>query len=335
MNTETLSRAAFELVSEAVESIDHYTQSRDRDHLMVARSKLDQAIARDSGYLNAVFYSGVVSDLIGDVNRAVSQLRTVLAEVPENKPAVRDQIRYNLAVSLYHHYSRRWLEQAEQEFLAVLKSSREPLLQCLALAGLAQTYAMWEIPPNPDFRDEREEQLLDAHFAKSQSASARAIDGLARLDALPESTRNQVRATAANARGMALMYYTDYRPPGRLDSLQKALSELHQADELLPMDWANTCDLASCHMRLGYWTCSEPEFEKCRQYLEWVIETLRPGYGFARYELGRSYRLQGRFDEALEQFALTLAIPAGDRDVGDRRLNREIALAEDGETRYP
>ena len=61
----------------------------------------------------------------------------------------------------------------------------------------------------------------------------------------------------------------------RLGKTRQALAELRKADELIPLDWANTCDLASCHMRLGYWLRSDDEFEQCRQRLQKVIEDLR------------------------------------------------------------
>lgn len=335
MHLETPSRAAFELVSQAVERIDLYKESRDRNHLLAARSKLDQALQKDQRYLHAVFFSGVVSDLIGDINSAIQSFRTVLTQVPEAKTAVHEQVRYNLAVSLYHRYSRRWLEQAEAEFLRVLESSEDPLLLCLAQAGLAQTYAMWEIPPDPDRRDAQEERILDDRFRKSIDMAERAIARLTDLEVIPETTRRQIRGTAENARGMALMYYTDYRQENRSERLRDALARLCRADELIPLDWANTCDLASCRMRLGYWLGSAPDFEECRRLLRQVIEMLRPGYGFALYEIGRSYRVEGRFDEALTAFAQARAIPVEMRDVGNTRLERETRLAEAGDRRYP
>lgn len=335
MQTETTNRVALELVSEAVNRIDLYRLSRDRGHLLVARSKLDQAMAEDRGYLDAVFYSGVVNDLIGRISQAIENFRTVLSEVPAGNAAVSDQVHYNLAVSLYHRYSRHALEMAEREFGTVTKKSKDPLVQCLALAGLAQTYAMWEIAPDPDLRDSEEEDLLEDRFKLAKAMSRRALTQLKALESPPEATRRQVEGTAHNARGMARMYYTDYREARRIPRLRRAVADLRQADECIPLDWAHTCDLASCHMRLGYWLDSGADFEACRRYLGQVLERLRPGYGFALYETGRSYRIQGRFQEALEFFALALAVPVAERDVRDERIAREMRLAESGETRFP
>jgi tetratricopeptide (TPR) repeat protein len=335
MHAETMSRAAFELVSEAISEIDLYRQSRDRNHLLVARSKLDDALQRDRRYVNAVFYSGVVNDLIGHIGDAIQSFRAILAEGVEGAPVVLEQVRYNLAVSLYHRYSRKYLEEAEVEFLAVLETTEDPLLRCLARAGLAQTYAMWEIPPDPDARDAREERLLEDLFRKSLEFSDLTLAQLEDLEEIPEALRRQIRATADNARGMALMYYTDYRGEGRGKRLREALTRLRRADQHFPMDWANTCDLGSCHMRLGYWEGSDADFEECRKHLRQVVEELRPEYGFALYEIGRSYRIQGRFPEARQFLERARAIPKAERDVGDTRVNREIRLAESESTRYP
>jgi tetratricopeptide (TPR) repeat protein len=335
MQTETTNRAASELVSEAIDRIGLYQQGRDRSHLLVAQSKLDQAIKQDQQDLKALFYFGVVSDLIGRISQAIETFRTILAEVPEGQTAVRDQVHYNLAVSLYHRYSRRSLELAEREFCSVVKNSKDPLLRCLARAGLAQTYAMWEIPADPVVRDAKEDDLLEERFKQARAMAGKALRQLKALEGLPEGTRRQIQGTVQNARGMARMYYTDYREARRVQRLRQALAELHEADEFIPLDWANTCDLASCHMRLGYWLDSHTDFEACRRYLTQVVESLRPGYGFALYETGRSYRLQGRFREALQFLALALTVPAAERDVRDERIAREVRLAEASRSDYP
>jgi tetratricopeptide (TPR) repeat protein len=335
MHIETPSRAAFELVNEALGRIDLFQQTRDRQHLQVAHDKLDRARQRDQNYLKAIFYSGIVDDLLGKIGPAISSFETVLKGLPKGADSIRNEVRYNYAVSLYHRYSRSYLEQAESEFLALLDGSASPLLECLAQAGLAQTYAMMEIPRKRDERDAMEEEHLEDCFQQSIEMSELALAGADDVEDMPEDLRQKIRATALNAQGMALMYYTDYREEKRIARLEKALEVLQQAEELNPGDWANVCDLASCSMRLGFWLRQPEPFETCRSLLRRVIDVLRPGYGFAWYEIGRSFRIQGKFREALDAFAHARAVPSPDRDVSDGTLAREEKLAEAENARYP
>ena len=148
----------------------------------------------------------------------------------------------------------------------------------------------------------------------------------------------EVKAIAHNALGMAKMYYTDYfldRPEQKISELRKALNHLEKSEELFPRDWANYCDIGSCHMRLGYWGDDSSELDIARRYLTQVVDDLRPNYGFALYEIGRSYRIEGNFDQAASYFARAMAVPARDREVGDYRVNREIDLAKKKNSFYP
>lgn len=341
MNIETLSRTAFELVAEAVGEIDFYKHSRDRERLLRARRKLDLALQKDQRYLQAHFYSGVVDDLIGRTKPAIQSLQEVLAAIPEERMETRNQVRYNLAVAIYHGYGRDSLARAAEHFRAVLESSENLLLRCLAEAGLAQTYAMGEIPPNPDERSLEEQHLLEDNFINSNKMFESVQAQLARLAeaGVPESTRREIEGVAWNAQGMALMYYSDFHGERRSELLDKARLALEQAGQFIPFDWANTCDQASCLMRLGYWASDAEVKEKylaeARRLLQTVVDTLRPGYPFAKYEIGRAYRLEGKFNEALKLFEEAKAVPKAERDVSDRRIDREIGLARECSTSYP
>jgi tetratricopeptide (TPR) repeat protein len=70
-------------------------------------------------------------------------------------------------------------------------------------------------------------------------------------------------------------------------------------------------------------------------HLTKVVEDLRPNYGFALYELGRTYRLRGEFAKAIGYFDRVLAIPHELRDVSDRRLLIEKERAAAGTEEYP
>jgi len=242
----------------------------------------------------------------------------------------------------------------------------------LAHAGLAQTHAMWIIQPDPKEPDEEEAR---AHFEESKRHYDVVTGRLDFLEGLDENTFNEIKWTALNARGMSLMYYTDYFEElgKKLDMLDDALEYLMEADGYSPKNWANYCDIGSAHMRLMYWRIESyqeplprltrllsadrktqrllaeaeraadeyleekvrPHFRKSLDRLTEVVETLRPHYGFALYELGRLHRLAADFDRAIEYFDAALEIEKDYRDVGDGTVNREKRRAEGGDRSFP
>src|SRR5271166_4017881 len=146
MHIETTDRQAFELVAKAMERLDDYSRDRQLSFLSQAESALQQAIARDSRYLTASFYAGVVKDLIGKPVEAVPFFDAILNNLPAGSDRWRDEVQYSRGVSFYHQYGHRFLAQAERDFLAVVNRATDSGLKLLARAGLAQTYAMWMIP---------------------------------------------------------------------------------------------------------------------------------------------------------------------------------------------
>ncbi|HEV2186556.1 MAG TPA: hypothetical protein VGR70_05080 [Stellaceae bacterium] len=173
----------------------------------------------------------------------------------------------------------------------------------------------------------------------------------------------QAMALARNARGRAEMYYTDYfcRPADKLKRLQSALKDLEWAENKFESEITYKCDVASCHMRLGYWwarseardilynmnsepnfepespeaVASDAEFKMAEEQLKELLEQSLSGYGFGEFELGRAYRLQERFDEAIQRLEKAHDIGEEERDISDARITREIALARARSTTYP
>lgn len=343
MQVETKSRKAFELVTEALLDLDLYKKSKDRTRLDSAQSNLAGAMTADPKYLRALYINAMVSDLQGKPKDAVEQLETVLRE----NPPFADEVRYNLAVASYHRYSHEHLDKAIKYFAEILENDdlKDNELKLLARAGRAQAYAMHEIPKNPD---EPNKDEIKKFFVLSKDDSAKAQEDIEQAD-VSEELKREVKWTALNARGMALMYFTDFFPESvnenaiaeKIQNLDKAVMNLKKADQYNPKDWANYCDMGSAQMRLGYWRKRKQEenfaahFEKALEYLEKVVTDLRPNYGFALYEIGRVYRLNNDFNKAREYFMKAFAIDKDYRDVGDARVKKEYDRAAAKSDIYP
>jgi tetratricopeptide (TPR) repeat protein len=347
MHTQTTDREAFELVTEAIGRLEEYRADRRLSLLQDADSALSRAVQRDPQYVSAWFYAGVVKDLIGKAADAVQFFDSILDRLPSDSESRRDEIQYSRGVSWYHQYSHSKLERAESDFLAVVRRAKDPGLRLLARAGLAQTYAMWMIPNTDQKRRLRQGQdKADLEFIKQKrEACLEQIEIVHRERNLaPRSfpsgcsfalLTNSIEGTVQNAHGMCTMYWTDFNVSENVEK-QKLLSEamgfLTEADRYLPDDWANTCDIGSVHLRLGVVKRAEgveyeKEFQKAVETLERVLTDLRPGYGFAFYELGRIYRVWGKFDKSVTCFDKSLSIPVEYRDVGDQTVNDERDLA--------
>ena len=342
---ETRNREAFELVTDALEAVDRYRVSRDISVLDDAKEKLVAAIQKDPAYFRASYYSAIVDDLAGRSAKAAEELQKL---VPL-QPTLADEVRYNLAVAEYHGYRHEALDRAIEHFSEVLRESGEPALQLLAQAGLAQANAMHMIPKLPE---EPDLASIQGHFECAMKMASNALNGLQKYRPrwhkagkrqLPVSTANDVEWTAHNARGMALMYFSDYFPPAtesaykekRVATLSNALRELEKADAVAPKNWANYCDMASADMRLGVYTQEFLHFVGALARLQQVVDRLRPGYAFALYEMGRIHRIAGEFDQAIGLFKRVLSIPLDQRDISDRRPKLELARAERHDKTFP
>jgi tetratricopeptide (TPR) repeat protein len=205
------------------------------------------------------------------------------------------------------------------------------------------------IPKSPERPDLVE---IQRHFDLAMEEAARVLRELPRKrrawplfrkSAVPPATMDEIGWTIHNARGMALMYYTDHLPASgedwnarRIATLREAIGELDRADRISPRNWANHCDMASARMRLGYYEQSPAMFSQAFSLLELVIDRLRPGYGFAIYEMGRIDRLRHDFESAAGRFERILAMPKEERlDIDDGRLEIELARARAGDPSFP
>jgi tetratricopeptide (TPR) repeat protein len=143
------------------------------------------------------------------------------------------------------------------------------------------------------------------------------------------------------------MYLSDYADgiPQKLNLLKQALADLDGGDNLYSRDAAKKRDLASCHMRIGAWqhdsnveaekAAAEGQFKIAIDYLNDILKVTTPAEGFARFELGRVYRVKGSFDNAKEQFRLCRIIEESRRGVSNKRVDREFMLAETRSSTYP
>lgn len=349
MQLETRNRQAFELVTEALECIDQYRASRDVARLQDATTRLTQASAKDPNYFRARYYDAIVDDLSGRFKPAAEKLRCLL----DQSPPLADEVRYNLGLAEYHGYSHSALERAIEQFERVLTSVKDASLRLRAQAGLAQACAMHMIPQEYDkpnvlqikhYRD-RASKSLDEVFRQLRVLPLQHLNPF-RKPVVDSGTAAEIRWTAHNAKGMVLMYATDYLPQidetpkesGRerqVATVQSALSQLERAERIKSDDWANRCDLASAKMRLGYFDGKLDLFEEALKILQDVIDRLRPDYAFAIYEAGRVLRLKGKFNEAIQRFDAALAIPKDQRDVSDSRVSTERQRAERADKTFP
>ena len=349
MNAETTNRRSFELVAFAMQTIDKYREDRQRKLLEEAETALSEAVKYDPQYALAAFCSGVTKDLIGKPADAIPFFDRLLKHPPPGDGGSRDEIQYNRGVAWYHQYGHEDLKHAEDDFLEVVTRTRNEGLKMLARTGLAQTYAMWMIPRPAEKARLRSGQAPDVlkFIGEQRTKCLQQVKLVNNATPTSENTTSDltrsVTGTILNAEGMCEMYWADYNVTGNADkkkTLGQALKLLTQAEEYLPDDWANTCDLASAHMRLADLkrTMGEPykpEFEQAVSLLESVVHELRPDYGFAYYELGRVYRIWGKFGEAKDSFNKSLAIPEEYRDVSDKTVIEERERADRSDLSFP
>ncbi len=329
MHLESRDREAFELVTDALECLDKYRETRDMTVLKFAKEKLVSAKVKDPLYFRAQYFDAIVDDLTGHSMDAVETLSRLLAEAPP----FTEEVRYNLGVAWYHQYNHEALDHAIGYFTASADSPNESL-RLLARAGLAQAHAMHVIPKAPEQFDLAQ---IQHHFDVAMDEASNVITAASKLrrkwpwgrDRWTTVTAAEIEWAAYNARGMALMYHSDYLPEPtsrsdwreeRTKALRKALEDLEHAERTKSRTWENYCDMASAKMRLAYYVKDSALFRESIGLLETVITTLRPGYGFALYEMGRVYRLSEDFQNAISRFTEALAIPIAERDIGDRRL---------------
>jgi tetratricopeptide (TPR) repeat protein len=330
MRIETFSKRAMELVEHAMADLETYRQIKHPERLGRAIAQLDQAKEEDPDYLLAVYGRAIADDLSGRAVNAIEEFEQVLAE---NPPFV-DNVEYHLGIAHYHRYNWASLDKAITHLSAVAERTHDPILECRARVALAQALGMRMIP-----RDPRSASLdqIKQYFDLLAGQAAIGEKLLTSLSLTDLATIQELKASLHNAKGLACMYWSDFfgSVNEKIAWLKRALEEFRLADEDEPNDWAIHCDIGSTWMRLGYWEESDSSIARARMHLTKVVEDLRPNYGFALYELGRTYRLRGEFAKAIGYFDRVLAIPHELRDVSDRRLLIEKERAAAGTKEYP
>lgn len=330
MNLETNNKKVAELVHGARGEIIRYRQTKNHDLLASAATKLGEAVEEDPGYLDSLYFSAQLDDLTGRAKEAIEKFEHVLTE----NPPFRDEVEYYLGVAHYHRYNRRNLEKAIERFSSVAARAGDSVLKCRARLGIVQALAMRLIPSDPRHPDseklEADSLLLEHELRSVQTA-------LTDLRGVDATVMRELMSVFQNTKALNWMYATDFlwSREEKVRLLQRALDELQQADQCDPDNWAIQCDLGSTWMRLAHWGHSDVGFANARHHLNSVLQSLRPGYGFAVYELGRTCRLQGEFAEAIECFDQALTITYDHRDVSDRRVHLEKDRAVAKSRDYP
>jgi len=329
MRIETKNPKVNLLLRQVIKEVDCYKDRRDFTLLTEAMEKIEGAIHDDPEFLPAIFWRGILNDLRGRAKDAISDL----ARVVEEQPPFGDDARYHLAVAYYHRYNLPSLEKAAELLNTILTASGDDVLSLRARAVLAQIHAMCMVHAASNLAEtQRLHRAVENEFELGQKLLAGFPEG-----AIEKRLRNEIEGNFHNARGMSLMYSSDFvgSVEERVTLLQDALRQFTETDRLIPRDWANSCDRGSAYMRLGYWSKSASDFARALDLLSTVVSTLRPYYGFAYYELGRTHRLMGQFSKAIESFDKALAIPYEYRNVGDARLKLELEKARMGLTSCP
>lgn len=351
MHINTPNARAFELVGDALVALDGFQQSKELQQLEKATSHLQEALKEDPKYLRAIYYMGVAEDLIGKPKDAVEKFREVLNGLESvslvQTPAFPIEVQYNLGTAYYHCYSQEELDKAAEHFTLVTNRTedKEKTIRNLAYASLAQTYAQRMIHRiNANYyADKAEEEAKKALNDIRTNLICKFPNFFSFISFKP--IERETFWIAYNARGLAAMYrsddFSDFNKGTR--SYEEKMKDLEQAENYFktalrysPNNWAIYCNLGSTHMRRGYWMKQEQgkslpfsdEFDKARKSLLDVTERIKPNYGFALYEIGRTYRLQGEWSEAINRFEQALDIEESSRNVSTKRVERELSLAE-------
>jgi tetratricopeptide (TPR) repeat protein len=350
MLTITSNRKVLEKLTLALENIHKYNTIHDMAFLKQAETILEEVRGEDPNNLDAIFYLGMTMDLIGKPVDAPPFFERILNESQDEH--IKEEALYNLSVSLYHQYSHEPLEKAEEKFKELIDRTKNDVLKNLARATLAQTYAMWMIPNSDQIKNlnnekgkievfEHIQKKFDS-FKECETEVRKAIKKSRKIFKKKSESWKKVQAIIDNARGMALMYYTDYlcdTDDSKLEYLKESLEYLESSDRIIPKDWANTCDLGSVHMRMSIYKSDhdtrQSEFNKAKELLTHVVKELRPDYGFSLYELGRLHRLHGYYDESVSYFEKSLSIPEQYRDVSNKTVKRERDRARAKESCFP
>jgi tetratricopeptide (TPR) repeat protein len=370
LNAKSKSPRANAYLALGLDSLLRFREQPDNPTVLIeAERDLAKALEEDPAFLPAIYYRGVVRQLQGDSDLAISDLTDVL----ESRSPFKNEARFNLAVARYHRYGRVDLEEAESEFDTLLQSKAiTKRLRLQTLVSLAQVYGqlmLQNIPEQPNLED------IHENFRRALEVETELRFGPYAEKAREQKLDSGIQWRIEDALGLAYMFASDYCSSltardgseiGRATILRQAREHIEKADKLSPNNWAILCNLGSIWMRFAYWiskrarketsqesaapsekslavSAGERKIDQSAQesakqaehYLRRVIDKVKPNYGFALYELGRLHRIEGDFPGALEWFERSTAVPEGKRDVSQGTLDREIQRARQESTVFP
>ena len=78
----------------------------------------------------------------------------------------------------------------------------------------------------------------------------------------------------------------------------------------------------------------DAHFSKAAEHLERVVNELRPGYGFALYELGILHRVWQKGDDASDFLTRATEVNERYRDINDKAVERQLKRVADHDAKY-
>jgi tetratricopeptide (TPR) repeat protein len=333
--SDTKSWGAFHLATEALRDIDRFVFSSAKDLRVLeeAREKLQGAVQRDPNFNRAWYYAAIVDDMLGNSTEAVRELEELLAK----NPTFKDEAEYNLAVSYYHRYYREHIVEALRLFQKVIGESADLVLKYMARAGLVRSFSMMVLHSIGG----SDESGAAEFFDKAKKESGVLLEELATDTSVDQRTKQEITWRVLNGRGVGFMFASDLQkdPGSRRRQLHEALKDFREADKRSRDNWEIVCNLGSVHMRLGYTYKvggstgdAKKEFDVAKCYIRDVMDRIRPNYGFALYELGRIYRVEGDFSEARRWLDKAKMIPEKDRNVSDKTIAKQVERANQSDS---
>lgn len=340
---ETNNPDAFLSASEGLRHIDNYRSSHSLKSLEVAKEKFQDALRKDPDFPRARYFTGLILDLLGNPDEAVE----ILAKLSKEDFSFQDEIKYGLATAHFHLYYEDEVQKSIELLTAVIDNTANELLRYMARATRARCYAMMVLHSGKQSKDNAHQ-----YYENTRHEYQSILDELRTSRALSVQGKKEVLWRTYNAVGTAENFYSDLSDPSwyRIKSVRRALKYFKRANHVSPKNWEVVCNLGSSHMRLGFlyrqlgeisngitsllnylpmqrWASSK--FSMAKKELNRVIENIRPNYGFALYELARTYRLSGQFDKAKAFHHKAEEIPERERNVTDTRLRQQYGLIRD------
>ena len=322
---------ALEHFVKALNNIEKFKDLRDYHLLKEADDNLNIALKLDSNFYKPKLFKGILYDLNGKQEEAIDLLKELVNEVPEE---LKNEIRFNLGVAFFHRYSEEYVKESIFYFEKIKENETETEMLLLAKASLSQSYAMMILH---DYSNKKDSNI---NYKKALDILDNITNELNSLNNL--KVKNRIRGIINNSVGIAEMFYSDAKGEHDITLLRSAKNHFQKANKYSKNDWAVICNLGSIHMRIAdyYSKYKNPihflknrksryHFTKAINYLNNVLQNIRPEYDFAYFEIGRIYRLQGNFNKAEKNFKLAIKSEKNSRNIGLNKLNNQIKLCKD------